>query len=78
MTDLTKPVRRVARGVIRTHGLRPSVVITLYPGGVIGIREHGRRKEYQIPAESVLTLAITREAARLRAEKKEARKARPS
>lgn len=74
MTDLTKPIRRVARGVIRTHGLRPSIVITLYPGGVIGLREFGRRREYQVPAEAVLTLAITREAERIRREKRAARK----
>jgi hypothetical protein len=61
MTDLTKPVRRVARNVIHTHGIRPDVVVTLYPGGVLGLREHGRRKEYSIPLDAVLTLAIRRE-----------------
>ena len=74
MTDLSKPVRRVARGVVQTHGLRPDVVVTLYPGGVLGIRELKRRKEWTIPLEAVLTLAIRKEADRVRLEKKAAKR----
>ncbi len=54
MTRLTKPVRRTAE---RPQGGRPFVV-TLYPGGTIGIREHKRRKEFTVPLSRVWKMGI--------------------
>lgn len=46
MTHLTKPVKRTTRTPDRLpYGCREDLVVTLYPGGLIGIRERGRRTE---------------------------------
>lgn len=50
-TRLTKPVRRAAT-VPYTHGIKPELVVTLYPGGVLGIREQRR------PARTEVKVAI--------------------
>ncbi len=60
MTRLTRITRRTV-DIPRMPGLAPSVVVTLYPDGTLGLRELRRRKEYFIPVTTVLTLAIRRE-----------------
>ena len=60
MTTLTRPVRRTTPWAA-PHGVAPSVVITLYPGGVIGLREHRRRKEVQVNAATLYTQALLAE-----------------
>lgn len=60
MTRLTRPVRR-------TTGIRPShaiaeLVITLYPGGIVGLRELRRRKEYTMDASILYARAAAEEA----------------
>lgn len=69
MTDLHKPVKRIARGVA-PHGFTPDVVVTLYPNGHIGLREARRRKEYLIPIAAVLTMAVKRDVAEARRARK--------
>lgn len=44
-TSIKKPVRRSTTCSV-PYGVNPNLVITLYPGGVLGIREFRRRKEY--------------------------------
>ena len=62
MTTLTsKPVRRKVR-VKAPHGVNPELVITLYPGGIIGLREAGRRREYHVAAGSLYARLVTQEA----------------
>ena len=46
MTTLDKPVSRVT--MRDADGLRRKLVVTLQPGDIIGIREQGRSREYQI------------------------------
>ncbi len=60
MTDLKRMVRRVARG-IGPRGFKPDIVMTIYPGGVLGLRESGRRKEYQLGVGELLVLAVKRD-----------------
>lgn len=60
MTRLVKPVQR------RTtwnapYGVAREVVITLYPGGVIGLREARRRKEVQLQAATLYAQALLAE-----------------
>ncbi len=43
MTDLLKSVSRRTYASV-PHGVKPQIVVTLYPGGTIGLRESGRRK----------------------------------
>lgn len=43
MTDLNKAVTRRTRANV-PHGVKPEIVVTLYPGGTIGLRESGRRR----------------------------------
>jgi hypothetical protein len=47
MTTLSKIVSRLA-SVSVPHGVKPEIVITLYPGGTIGLRESGRRKATEV------------------------------
>lgn len=62
MTDLKRPVKRVARGLAVPHGVNPDLVISLYPGGVIGLREARRRKEVKVSALTLYTRALRDEA----------------
>lgn len=62
MTDLKRPVKRVARGLAVPHGVNPDLVISLYPGGVIGLREARRRKEVKVSASTLYTRALEDEA----------------
>jgi hypothetical protein len=50
MTDLNKPITRNTKRT-PAHGARP-LVITLYPGGTIGLREQGRRKQTEVCLDS--------------------------
>lgn len=68
-TALEKPVKRVTNG---THRGR-TMVVTLYPGDVIGVRQSRTRKEYSIPLAWVYDAAVKAEVQRKRVEKKKAR-----
>ncbi len=59
MTALTKPVSRRAR-VRVPHGVRPEIIVTLYPGGELGLRESGRptRTEQRLDLGTLYVLAI--------------------
>jgi len=74
MTTLHKPVKRSVQLIPKGGGSRLEVVVTLYPGGVIGLRDKGRRKEYTLPLSTVYYLAAEAEARRIMAERKAARK----
>ena len=50
MIRLSRPVRRTTTSGPVPHGVKSEMVITLYPGGLIGLRELGRRREYTISA----------------------------
>lgn len=60
MTSLSKPVRR-STPWRAPHGVAPVVVITLYPGGIIGLREQRRRKEVKVEAATIYTRALLAE-----------------
>lgn len=62
MTDLRKPTKRIARGCRVPHRVKPDLVITLYPGGTVGIRELGRRKEVQLDAGVLYVQGLLAEA----------------
>jgi hypothetical protein len=51
---------------------RFNLVVTLYPGGVIGLRQARCRKEYTLPLLVVFREAIDAETERTRAEKRKA------
>lgn len=70
MTQLRRPVRREINGV-----LREDLIVTLYPGAVIGIRAKRTRREYQLPLVTVYRLAIDAALERTRLERATARRA---
>ncbi len=77
MTNLSKPVRRVARGVIgKGQGFSPDLVLVIYPGAVIGIRESKRRREYQFSAVALLERAIKAEVEAKLSKRKKRRRSR--
>lgn len=72
MTILTKPVKR-STPWNAPHGVARSVVITLYPGGIIGLREHKRRKEVKVDAATLYTRALLAETRQMRTRARRAR-----
>ena len=53
MTTLNRPVKREVGGQV-PHGIRPRLVVTLYPdrrGDLIGLREAGRRQASEVTVE---------------------------
>ncbi len=67
MTPLNRPIKRKA------DIDREQVVVTLYPGSVIGLRRSRTRKEYTLSLKTVYRLAIEAEADRVKREKAKAR-----
>jgi hypothetical protein len=53
MTQLKKSVTRVVPGLLKRN-----LVVSLYPGGIIGIREARSRREYTLPLITVYRMAI--------------------
>lgn len=64
MTQLKEKVRRSVPGL-----LRRDLVVTLYPGGTLGIRELRCKKEYTLPLMSCYRLAIEADRAAAKREK---------
>jgi hypothetical protein len=77
MTPLSKPISRKAHTIPAAYGIRPELVITLYPRGIIGIREAGRRtpSEVTFDASELYVSGVRNRVAREKAAKRKARKA---
>ncbi len=78
MTTLNKPVARRAVTRPAAYGVRAELVISLHPGGIIGIREVGRRSKSEVcfEASGLYVEGVRRRIAKERADKRKARKAR--
>ena len=61
MTNLQKPLRR---GVLSNvpYGVNPKIVVTLYPNGIIGLREARRRREYSLGIGTLYVQAVAAQA----------------
>jgi len=74
MTNLTKPVtRRTLTDSPERHPRK--IVVTLYPGGSIGLREAGRRTTFEIPLTTLYKYGARLEADRKRTERLAKKKA---
>lgn len=77
-TTLNKPVKRRTADKLRNGGKPRRLVITLYPGdivgGIIGLREEGRRQEEFVTIEGAYQYAIRNRLSRERMEKAKAKK----
>jgi hypothetical protein len=78
MTALNKPIARRAITRPAAHGVRAELVIALHPGGIIGIREVGRRSKSEVcfNAAELYVEGVKRRIAKERADKRKARQAR--
>lgn len=76
MTDLNKLVKRRTDTVVRDTGKSRRLVVTLYPGGVIGLRPEKTRREEIISVEAAWSAAVKMRVAKERSEKQTARKAK--
>ena len=78
MTTLNKPVARRAVTRPAAYGVRAELVISIHPGGIIGIREVGRRSKSEVcfEAAELYVDGVRRRIAKERADKRKARKAR--
>ncbi len=72
-TRCHKPTRRVVRAQV-PFGCNPDIIITLYPSGVIGLREARRRREYVVGVGSIYQNAVLAAARAEAVERKKARK----
>lgn len=70
----TKVSRQLTGETVRDRGRERAIIVTLYPGDLIGFRLKGTRKEYQTSLRRCYDVAVLQEAERLRAEKKSNRK----
>lgn len=75
-TELNKRLKRVTQEAVRNGGKPRRLVVTLYPGDTVGIRQQGCRKEEFISIASVYFYAIRNRVAVERMEKAKARKAK--
>jgi hypothetical protein len=78
MTELNKPIARKAITRPAAYGVRAELVIALHPGGIIGIREVGRRSKSEVcfEASELYVEGVRRRIAKERADKRKARKMR--
>jgi hypothetical protein len=78
MTTLSKSVTRKAITRPAAHGVRAELIIALHPGGIVGIRECGRRSKSEVhfDAAELYVEGIRRRIANQRADKRKARLAR--
>lgn len=77
MTQLNKPVTRKAVTRPAAYGVRAELIISLHPGGIIGIRESGRRSKSEVcfDAAELYVEGVRRRIAKEKADKRKARKA---
>ena len=54
MTALVKPVKRV----VAVDSGRVELIVTIYPHGVLGFRQKGSRKEYDLSIMAAYRLAV--------------------
>lgn len=73
MTKLTKPVRRTTHANV-PYGVTPQIVVTLYPGGIIGLREQRHRREYTLGIGTLYVQAMLAQTRIERAERKKMKK----
>ncbi len=73
MTTLSKPVlRKVSVG--SSFLRRDPIVLTLHPGGFIGVREAGRRAQYKINLKDVVRMAVLHTTSKIIVRQRELRK----
>lgn len=73
MTHLRKPLRRNVTANV-PHGVNPNIVVTLYPNGLIGLREARRRREYCVNVGLIYQQAVLAAARAEAIERKKERK----
>lgn len=72
-TACTKPVKRKVRANV-PFGVNPDIILTIYPSGVIGLRESRRRREYIVSIGMIYQNAVLQCARAEAIERKKARK----
>jgi hypothetical protein len=77
MTPLKKPVRRLATVDPSTvpFNVNPNLIVSLYPGGVLGIRESRHRKEHYVHVGVILERLMVEAALAKRREREKVRRA---
>lgn len=76
MTALHKRISRTT-AIETRRGQNTEVVVTLYPGGLIGFRHKGRRTEYTLDLKSAYWFAAKAAAEERIIAKRAARKTKP-
>lgn len=70
MTPLSKPVRRLTFDTIRSGGQTRRLAVALLPGGLLGLRLQGTRREETLSLSACWSLAIKQRVAYEQAAKK--------
>lgn len=74
-TALTKTVTRRSESVVRDGTKRRRLVVSIHPGGFIGMRLEKTRREETIDFESVWSMAVKMRVAHEKAQRKASRTA---
>lgn len=62
MIELNKPVRRVASVREMPHGFRNRLIVTLYPGGIISVREPRHKESVDFDLAKLYASTLVRRA----------------
>ncbi len=76
MTPLSKRVTRKSSALVRDGGRSRQLVVTMYPGDLLGLRPERTRREELIPLTAIYSLAVKMRVAQQRADRKAKRGAR--
>lgn len=73
MTPLNKPIRRRSEELIRDGSKYRRVIVSVYPGGYIGLRMEKCRTEETISIKAAYEMAVRSRVAREKEEKRKAK-----
>ena len=69
LTHEDKPTKRVVT-THAPHGVRPNIVVSVHPNGILGLRELGRRKGYELDIAALYVSAVRAEVREKQAKKR--------
>lgn len=76
MTTIKKELSRITDAVVFEKGKSREVIVSLLPGGTIGLRLKGTKRKLFVPVVKIFWYALRQEAMRLQLEKARERKER--
>lgn len=70
MQKATREIERETDALVFDQGKNRPVVLTIKPGRLLGVRLKGTRRNYDLPADSIYSMAVKAEIEAKKAEKR--------